>query len=751
MAGMDSASPVAGHAAPTATARLEFTVTGMTCAACAQRIERVVDRLPGMRAHVNLATETASVAFDGAADAAAVIAAIGRAGYGAALRADPVADRARDAARKAGERQRLRRDFVVAALLTAPLLVLMLPWQGAMHGDAIPRAWQCLLATPVQFWAGRRFYIGAWHALRGGAANMDALIALGTTIAYLYSVAVMALGLDQLHVYFESAATVITLVLLGKLVEARSKSRTSAALEALVRLVPQTARIVRDGVTRDVPVEEVAAGDTFIVRAGDTIAVDGVVRDGTSGVDESMLTGESMPVDKHAGDRVFAGTQNGQGLLTCEATGVGAATRLAAIIRLVATAQGSRAPVQALADRVSAIFVPAVLAIALVTFAATWLVASDLPRALVASVSVLVIACPCALGLATPTAIVVATGRAAQLGILVRDAAALQGGAAVTHVAFDKTGTLTEGRADVVDRLVAAGVDADFALPIAAALAAASTHPLSRAIAAHLGARQVRLARIAGAQDVPGYGVRATLGDGRIATLGAPAGSLALHGKDRAALARWQGDGRTTVVATIGDIPLAAFALADPLRASAPSAVARLRAAGIGVTMLTGDHAATARAVAASAGIGDVRAALSPSQKVEAIAAMRASGEIVAMVGDGINDAAALAAADVGLAMASGSDIAGAAADITIVRDDLDAVADAIELARATLAKVRQNLAFAFGYNVLGIPLAAFGLLDPMIAGAAMAASSLSVVANALLLRRFAPSGARRPDLDEET
>jgi P-type Cu+ transporter len=750
---MDTASPAIARAPapPHRPPRLDFTVTGMTCAACARRIERVVDRLPGVHTHVNLATETASVAFDGAPDAAAVIAAIGRAGYGAALREDPVADRARDVARKAREQRRLLRDFVVAALLTVPLLALMLPWSGAMQGNGVPRAWQWLLATPVQFWAGRRFYLGAWHALRGGAANMDVLIALGTTIAYLHSAAVTALGLAQLHVYFESAATVITLVLLGKLVETRSKSRTSAALEALVRLVPRTARVVHDGIARDIPVEEMALGDAFIVRAGDAIPVDGIVRDGASSVDESMLTGESVPVDKRAGGRVFAGTQNQQGLLTCEATGVGAATRLAAVIRLVADAQGSRAPVQALADRVSAVFVPAVLAISVATFAATWLVAGDLSRALVAAVSVLVIACPCALGLATPTAIVVGTGRAAQLGILVRDAAALQNAARVTRVAIDKTGTLTSGRPEVVDLRVAAGVDSAFALPIVAALAAASTHPLSRAIAARLQTLQVVPAHVTRVRDVAGQGVHAVLDDGRAATLGAPpAAGATSDADDRATLAQWQAAGRTTVVAVAGSVALVAFALADPLRASAPAAVARLLAAGIGVTMLTGDHVATARAVAAAAGIDDVRPTLSPSRKVEAIAAMRASGEVVAMVGDGINDAAALAAADVGLAMASGSDIAGAAADITIVRDDLDAVVDAIGLARATLAKVRQNLAFAFGYNALGIPLAAFGLLDPMIAGAAMAASSLSVVANALLLRRFTPS-RERPNLDEET
>jgi Cu+-exporting ATPase len=722
-------------------ARLEFTVTGMTCAACAQRIERVVSRLPGVHPHVNLATETASVTFDGAPDAAGVIAAVARAGYGATLREDPESAGAADHERRARHLAALKRDVALAVVLTLPLLAAMLPMLGGgAHMDMIPRGWQWLLATPVQLWVGRRFYVGAWHSLRGGAANMDVLIVLGTTIAYAYSAVVTMLGRDDLHVYFEASAAVITLVLLGKLLEARSKARTSAALEALVKLAPKTARVIRDGVARDLPIEAVVPGDVFVVRGGEAVPVDGVVREGSSGVDESMLTGESMPVDKAAGARVYAGTQNLQGALTCVAEGVGAATRLAAIIRQVGEAQGSRAPVQALADRVSAVFVPAVLVVALVTLAATWWLTGDGQRALVSAVAVLVIACPCALGLATPTAIVVGTGRAAQLGILVRDATALEHAAKLSRIGVDKTGTLTEGAPRVVERLVATDADPAAALALAAGLAGASTHPLSRAIAADLHAQGVVAAALEHAADVPGAGVEARL-DGADVRLGALARlGAAPSPADRARIDGWQAAGRTTVVAVRAGQVEAAFALADPVRTTSADAVARLEANGIGVTMLTGDNAVTARAVAAAVGIGDVRAALSPVDKVAALEAMKAEGQVVGMAGDGINDAAALAAADVSFAMAAGSDIAAKAADVTLVRNDLEAVVDAVELARATLRKVRQNLFFAFAYNVLGIPLAAFGMLDPVFAGAAMAASSVSVVGNALLLRRFAPS-----------
>ncbi len=740
-------------------ARLDFTISGMTCAACAQRIERVVSRLPGVHPRVNLATETASVAFDGPPDVAAVVAAVQRAGYGATLRADPAAASAADRARRVADFAALKRDVVLAAIFTLPLLATMVPMltggHGGVHADAsmdmIPRGWQWLLATPVQLWAGRRFYVGAWHSLRGGAANMDVLVALGTSIAYVYSAVVTSLGREDLHVYFEASAAVITLVLLGKLLEARSKARTSAALEALVRLAPKTARVMRDGAARDVAIEDVVPGDVFIVRGGEAVPVDGVVREGRSGTDESMLTGESMPVDKEPGARVYAGTQNLQGVLTCVAEGVGASTRLAAIIRQVGEAQGSRAPVQALADRVSAIFVPVVLVIALVTLAATGWLTGDWQRALVSAVAVLVIACPCALGLATPTAIVVGTGRAAQLGILVRDATALEHAAGITRVAVDKTGTLTEGQPRVVERFVVEGAEPVAALSLAAGLAERSTHPLSRAIAAELRVQGARAAVLDNAVDIPGRGVEAELAGDEV-KLGSPARLLAseavavatggVAAGDRARIAAWQREGRTVVVATRAGALQAAFALADPVRASSRKAVERLVSRGIGVTMLTGDNETTARTVAAAVGIDDVRAALSPGDKVDAIRAMKADGEVVGMVGDGINDAAALAVADVSFAMAAGSDIAAKAADVTLVRNDLEAAVDAIELSRATLRKVRQNLFFAFAYNVLGIPLAALGMLDPVFAGAAMAASSVSVVTNALLLRRFAPSPA---------
>ncbi len=745
--------PAAG-ATPASASTLELSVTGMTCAACATRIERALNRLPGVHAQVNLATETAAVGFDARQDTASVLAAITRTGYGARVHSDPADDRAIDAARKAADLGQLKRDFLVAAVLTAPLLVAMWPMlAGGIHmpaamaaravvEDVIPRGWQLLLAAPVQFWAGRRFYIGAWHALRGGSADMDVLIALGTTIAFMFSAIVVIANLAGQHVYFEASSAVITLVLLGKLLETRSRARTSVALEALIRLAPSHARVARGGEWREIPIEDVMVGDTLVIRPGEAVPVDGEVSEGVSQVDESMLTGESMPVDKRPSMRVYAGTINQQGMLTAVAQRVGTSTRLASIVRQVAFAQGSRAPVAKLADRVAGVFVPVVLVIAALTFAATWAIAGDLANALVSAVAVLVIACPCALGLATPTAIVVGTGRAAQLGILLRNAAALERAARITRIAVDKTGTLTEGHPAVVDMLVVGGQLRGDALRIAAGMANASTHPLSRAIAQFASGEGISPVALRDVSDVPGQGVVATLDGGKIATLGSLE-RFAPSAETSGAIGAWHAQGRTVVALGIDGRLSTVFALADPLRPSSAGALARLQADGIRLTMLTGDHPSTAASVAAAVGIDDVRAQLSPTQKLDAINAMKSDGAVVGMVGDGINDAAALAAADVSFAMASGSDIAAQAADVTIVRDDLNGVADAIELSRATLRKVHQNLFFAFAYNVLGIPLAAFGMLDPMIAGAAMALSSVSVVANALLLRRFEPSWRR--------
>jgi Cu+-exporting ATPase len=729
--------------------RVALGLSGMTCAACATRIERVLNRVPGVQASVNFATETADVRLESArADHQALIDAVERAGYHAHIRHDPVADHTRDDARHAAERRSLQWDFGVAALLAAPLLLNMLPMlasgmemNGVAHADLLPPMLQWALATPVQFWAGRRFYRGAWNELRGGAANMDVLVALGTTMAYGFSTIVTFTGWHREPVYFEAGAAVIALVLLGKLMEARSMAGTSAALAGLLRLAPRDAHLLRDGRAIDVPVDNLVPGDIFAVRAGEAVPVDGRVQEGTSAVDESMLTGESAAIDKRAGAMIYAGTQNLQGLLTAVATGVGASTRLAAIVRLVAAAQGSRAPLQRMADRVAGIFVPVVLVIALVTFALTAWWGADVGRAVVNAVAVLVIACPCALGLATPTAIIVGTGRSAQAGILIRDAAALERAGSLTHIAVDKTGTLTEGRPAVMNVAALGALSEDEIWAMAAGLAQGSTHPLSRAIAREAERRVVPAASLVDVRDIPGEGVR-----GRVPM---HSGLVALGALERVApltdanglaeVTSMRAQGHSVVVLAMDDHAVAAFAFADPLRATSAAAVAALRKQGLQVTLLTGDNLATANVIAAACGITDVHAGLSPEDKVARVKALRATGAVVGMVGDGINDAAALAAADVGFAMAAGSDIAAQAADVTLVRNDLSAVADTISLARATVRKIRQNLFFAFAYNVLGIPLAAFGLLNPVFAGAAMALSSVSVVGNALLLRHWKP------------
>jgi P-type Cu+ transporter len=734
-------TPVAARpAVASPTQHVELGLTGMTCAACAARIEKVLNRVPGATATVNFATETAAIGFDPAVTAPdALIAAVARAGFGAAVREDPAVERERDRVRRAAEFAALKREFILAAILTVPLLVQMVPMLGGAHADVLPRWLQLALATPVQFWVGRRFYVGAFNSLRGGGANMDVLVALGTTMAYGFSAAVTLLGLVHQHVYFEASAAVITLVFLGKLLEARAKAGTSAALEGLLKLQPKTARVLRDGVAVDVPLAEVKAGDRFIVRAGESVPVDGVVREGTSAVDESMLTGESHAVAKASGASVFAGTINQDGMLTCEATSVGAGTLLAGIVRLVAEAQGSKAPIQRLADRVSGVFVPVVVAVAVATYALTWWLAGDATVALVNAVAVLVIACPCALGLATPTAIMVGTGRGAQMGILIRNAVALEQAGRLTTLFVDKTGTLTEGRPVVTDVIAVAEATRGDVLRIAASLDQGATHPLALAIVAAAGADAIAPQAVTDFTNVPGRGVAAHI-DGETALLGSldyiGGAGVTIPGDASAQLQR---EGKTIVAVARGGRAVGLIALADALRPTSAEAVRRLRAAGIDVVMLTGDNEATARAVAEAAGIRDWRAGVLPAGKADAVRALAAKGVVTGMVGDGVNDAPALAAADVSFAIGAGSDIAVEAADITLIRSDLVAVVDAILLSRATLSKIRQNLFFAFAYNILGIPLAALGMLSPVIAGAAMAASSVSVVTNALLLKRWRP------------
>ena len=724
---------------------LELGIGGMSCAACAARIEKVVGRLPGVEGSVNFAAETARVRYmPGLADPAAIVAAIARAGF----TATPIAGRDREAerARKDAEFRAELRLFWISALLSLPFLAQMAGMLGAgfggHHDDWLPRWLQCLLATPVQFWIGRRFYKGAWSSLLGGGANMDVLVALGTSVAYFVSLFVVLAGRHDLHVYFEASASIITLVLLGKLLEARARARTSVAIEALLRLQPPTAWIERDGQLVELPVAQVVAGMTFVLRPGDAVPVDGEVLAGTSSADEAMLTGESVPVPKVPGDKVFAATVNGDGVLHCRASGVGADTLLAGIVRLVEQAQGGKPAVQRLADRIAAVFVPTVVAIALATFGLWWWLGGELAPALVNGVAVLVIACPCALGLATPTAVMVGTGQGARAGILVKNAEALELAEKIKVLVVDKTGTLTEGRPSLIDLRCADGVARGEVLQLAASLEQSSHHPLARAVLDAARAEGVAPLAAASAQAVGGKGVTGQV-DGRAVQLGSPE-FIAAQGvaMPPALLEPLLAAALTPVAVAADGRLLGVMGLADPLRAGARAAVARLQALGLRVVMLTGDHPAAAARIAAEAGISEFRAQVLPGDKAAAVEALRAEGR-VGMVGDGINDAPALAAADVSFAIGAGSDVAIEAADLTLVRSDLNGVADAISLSRATLGKIRQNLFFAFIYNIIGIPAAALGLLNPVIAGAAMAMSSVSVVSNSLLLRRWRP---QQPD-----
>ena len=719
---------------------LEVSIEGMHCAACSSRIEKLLNALPGVEAAVNLAAERGRVRYQpGVADAAQVLAAIQGAGFGARIADDH--SREEEKARKLALYQAELRRFWIAAALTFPLVAQMvtmfngLDFSGHGHQDLLPRWLQLVLATPVQFWIGRRFYEGGWKSLKGGGANMDVLVALGTSAAYFFSLIVTLGGIHELPVYFEASAAVITLVLLGKLLEARAKARTTAAIESLLRLQPKTARVERDGQLVELNAALLVPGDIFIVRPGESLPVDGEVIEGLSSVNEAMLTGESLPITKQAGDRVFAATSNGEGMLRCRATGVGEHTLLSGIIRLVAQAQGSKAPVQRLADRISAIFVPVVCLIALLTFGSWWFFGGVFSVALVNAVAVLVIACPCALGLATPTAIMVGAGQGARYGILVKNAEALERAEKVRVLAVDKTGTLTRGEPVVTDILpLQTDLSANEALRLAAGLEQGSEHPLAKAVLAAAQAAGLSLPTISDFRATPGQGIEAEC-EGRRLRLGSPAYTPLTDSKE--VLEALQNSGKTVVVLAETERPLALIAIADPVRETSREAVSRLKALGVKVVMLTGDNAGTAAAIAREVGIDDWRAGISPQAKSQTINELRADGRVVAMVGDGINDAPALAAADVSFAMGAGSDAAIEAADVTLVRSDLRAVADAIDLSRATLGKIRQNLFFAFIYNILGIPLAALGLLNPVLAGAAMAMSSVSVVSNSLLLRRW--------------
>ena len=718
-----------GFAVPAQT--LDLAISGMTCAACSSRLERVLNQLPGVEARVNLATEKTRLRYTpGQASPDDLVAAVARAGFSAT----PITEtsRAEEKARKAAEYRKELHVFVIAALFTLPLLAQMGPMlAGAPHPAWMPPWLQWLLATPVQFWAGWRFYAGAWHSLRGGGANMDVLVALGTSAAYCFSVAVLLLGLDS-HVYFEASAAVVTLVRLGKLLEARAKSRTSAAIEQLIGLQPHSAWVEKAGETVEVDAARVRLGDVVRVRAGERVPVDGQVIDGTSSLDESLLTGESLPVTKRTGDTVHAGTQNLDGSLRIRAEGVGAQTQLMEIVRLTEAAQGSKAPIQKLADRISGVFVPAVIAAAALTFTGWWWATADFTASLIPAVAVLVIACPCALGLATPTAVMVGLGRGAQLGILVRSAEALERAEKLAVLALDKTGTLTEGKMALVGLAPAPGVTEDELLRLAAALEQGSDHPIARAVLAAAANRDLVLPGVEDFVNRPGEGVTGRV-EGRALWLGVSPHPDPLPDGER-------GNATASAIQLLeGGEPLGRLFLADRLRPSSLTALVRLGALGISPVMLTGDQQATAAAIAREAGIRDFRARVKPQDKAAAVAALKAEGRVVGMAGDGVNDAPALASADVSFGMAGGSDIALEAADITLMGADLNGVADAVALSRAVMAKIRQNLFFAFFYNVLALPLAALGYLNPVIAGAAMALSSVSVVSNSLLLKGWRP------------
>ena len=722
-----------------ATREVVLQIGGMSCASCVGRVEKALAKVPGVIAvSVNLATEKASVQVLSTVTAAALAAAVEKAGYTA---------RDVDAGQPAPA-ARLPEWWPVAvgAVLTLPLLLPML--LQLLGVDWMLGAWpQWALATPVQFWLGWRFYRAGWGALRAGTGNMDLLVALGTSAAYGLSVYLLlqhaAHGMP--HLYFEASTAVITLVLLGKWLEGRAKRQTTDAIRALNALRPATARVLRDGRELELPVAQLAVGDMVRVRPGERIAVDGEVTEGRTHVDESLITGESLPVAKGVGDKVTGGAINAEGALTVKTLAVGAETTLARIIRMVESAQAAKAPIQRTVDRVSAVFVPVVLGIALLTLVAWVLASGDWAQAVINAVAVLVIACPCALGLATPTAIMAGTGVAAQHGILIKDAEALEVAHAVTTVAFDKTGTLTEGKPSLVAVLPAPGHTREEILALCAGLQQSSDHPLARAV---LDRARAEGLTIPGAQDsraLPGRGLEAriagwllALGSSRLQReLAAEPGALAQEAE------RLEHEGRTIswLMRTDGSATelLGLFAFGDTVKASARRAVARLHAIGVETVMLTGDNQGSADAVAAALGIRQVRAEVLPGDKAKVVQALRDAGQVVAMVGDGINDAPALAASDVGIAMSTGTDVAMETAGITLMRGDPGLVADALDISRRTYSAIRRGLFWAFAYNVVGIPLAAFGLLNPVIAGAAMAFSSVSVVGNALLLRRWRP------------
>ena len=719
---------------------VEFTIEGVASAADAAGLEEQLSVLDGVvSAGVDLSKAQGRVEFQPAvAHADDILNYVARAGYSTR----PVMDEEQDTEKLKREREFRKsvRLLVLSAVLSAPLLFQMAGMIPGAGGWELPRWWQFALATPVQFIVGWRFYRGAYHSLMGGGANMDVLVALGTSAAWLHSSVVTLMGLSGHHVYFEASAVLITLIVLGKVLEERAMGRTSEAIKKLMGLQAKTARVLRDGEEREVPVGEVRVNDVVMVRPGEKYPVDGIILEGMTSADESMLTGESVPVAKGVDDAVTGATLNIDGAVKFRATKVGKDTVLAQIIRMVEQAQGSKAPIQRTADRVSGIFVPIVLGIALVTYI-FWDFMGPFTPALINAVAVLVIACPCALGLATPTAIMVGTGKGAEAGVLIKGGESLETAHRLDAVILDKTGTLTKGAPVVTDLLPLGGLSQEELLRLAASAERGSEHPLGKSIVDEAGARGVELLEMRDFRAFPGHGLEAEVG-GRKIYLGNEK-FMAERGVDAPGsvdeIRRFESQGKTVVLVADDGGLLGVIGVADSLRENSAEAVAALQGMGIEVYMLTGDNERTAQTIAAEAGISHVMADVMPDEKAAMVQRLKREGKKVGMVGDGINDAPALAAADVGFAIGSGTDIAMEASDITLMQGDLMGVVAGIHLSKTVLRKIRQNLFWAFFYNILGIPLAACGFLSPIVAGAAMAFSSVSVVSNTLLLRNWRP------------
>jgi Cu+-exporting ATPase len=789
--GSPTTAAAVGSVAPTEGARasnsstITLGIIGMTCSSCATVIEKTLAKVTGVQsAAVNLASETATIRFDPAVVGIdTLVSAVKGAGYDAVLRVetgtapDGKAEDEQHAA-QAKHARRQRNLFIFALVFSLPLAVMMLP--GAMDSvSTLVAAWLIAtfggiwdpmmvgkymgfaLATPVQIVCGAQFYRGFWHALKRRTGNMDTLIAIGTSSAYLYSLAATFVpALQAQPVFYETSAFLLTFVILGKMLEARAKGRTGDAIKKLMGLAAKTARVVRGGEETDVPVEQVVAGDVVVVRPGEKVPVDGLLIEGGSSVDESMLTGESIPVEKNMGDPVIGATLNKLGSFKFRATKVGKDTALAQIVRLVEDAQGSKAPVQRFADRISAVFVPVVVAIAFGTFlvwllvvphfvdASFYAAATPFVRALLAGTAVVVIACPCALGLATPTAIMVGTGKGAENGILIKSGEALETAYKIEAIVFDKTGTLTHGKPVVTDSDPFGAFDRLETLRLAAALERSSEHPLAEAIVSHATEEGMAPADVVGFAAIPGHGVEGVVEGHRVAL-----GNRKLMDREHVdvgpyadRIERLESEGKTVMLTAIDGRPAGMIAVADTLKDNSREAVERLTQMGVAVYMITGDNRRTAEAIAAQAGIASdhVLAEVLPEHKAEEVGKLQAQGLVVAMVGDGINDTPALAKADVGIAMGAGTDVAMETGGIVLIKNDLRDVVTGIELSRATMRKIHQNFFWALGYNSLGIPIAALGLLRPEFAGAAMALSSVSVVSSSLLLRRFKPSFANR-------